>query len=358
MLNRNGVSAMAEALSIRSSGRQVAGELGATYQPLRPVGVALSAGLERSAVRLAALWGQRDPDVLTNMVFFHRHPERGGRKLAGNEPGFPALSREWLTIRDVIVRPALGSPRGPAAPAEAGQAAAGLPRGPLGTLTAAAPSPGPFRYPFTPEDTLWTARFLVGEAGGRDDPGNHAVIWAMFNRFALFTHTVYPTFQAFIRAYSTPLQPVLNAQGAAKRHMSDPDFVRTGGTYPGTSIPKGQLGRFLRLQQTPWANLPAAARALALRALSGGQPNPGIGNASEFDDTAVYFRDRYKQVPSEAEWRRFTIDFPRSVKRNITWIGDVPGLVQYRINSFFLDNRARSLPAGAVRVLPPGRVGT
>ena len=349
---------MAEALSIRSSRPGIAWERASAYQPPRPVGLALSAGLEGSAVRLAALWGQRDPDVLTNMVFFHRHPDRGARKLARNEPGFPALSREWLSIRDMIVRPALGSPQRPAAPAAAGQAPAGLPSGPLGTLTVAAPGLRPFRYAFTPDDALWTARFLVGEAGARDDPANHAVIWAMFNRFALFTHTVHRTFQAFIRAYSTPLQPVLNARGAAERHMRDPDFVRTGGTYPGTSIPRGQLGRFLRLQQTSWADLPPAARALALRALSGGQPNPGIGNASEFDDTAVYFRDRYKRVPSEAEWRRFTIDFPRSVKKKITWIGDVPGLVQYRINSFFLDDRARGLPAGAVRVLVPGSVGT
>ena len=63
-------------------------------------------------------------------------------------------------------------------------------------------------------------------------------------------------FEAFIRAYSTPLQPVLNSRGAAERHMGDPDFVRTGGTYPVTSIPMGQLGRFLQLQKRPWQELP------------------------------------------------------------------------------------------------------
>src|SRR5262249_3813025 len=131
----------------------------------------------------------------------------------------------WLSIRDTVVRPALERLR-PAAPTGAGRARIPLPRGSLGALTIAASGRPSFSYTFTPEDALWTARFLVGEAGGRDDPGNHAVIWAMINRYALFTRTVYPTFHGFIRAYSTPLQPVLRSRGAAQRHMDNPDFVR------------------------------------------------------------------------------------------------------------------------------------
>jgi hypothetical protein len=323
-----------------------------TYQPPAPVRLALSGGLEGTAVRLAALWGQRDANVLTNLVFFHRHPERGGRALVRDEQGYPNLSREWIAIRDTIVRPELERPR-PVPPAGPGPATAAMLSGPFGTLIVAASGRQPFRYAFTADDALWTARFLVGEAGGRDDAGNHAVIWAMFNRYALFTRTVYPSFESFIRAYSTPLQPVLNSRGAAERHMNDPDFVRTGGTYPGTTVPRGQLGRFLKLQRTPWPELPAAARALALRALTGGQPNPGIGNASEFANTAVYFRDRHKRVPDEAEWRRFSADYPRSAGKKWAWIGDIPGLVQYRRNTFYLDDRVRGLPAGAVQVLPP-----
>jgi hypothetical protein len=351
---------MVHASSVRSAWQEIAREsAGSAYEPPRPVRLALNAGLERTAVRLAAFWGQRDLNALTNVVFFHRHPERHGRKVSRDEADFPTLSREWLALRDTLVRPALAPASSRAdEPAGAGQASTSLPRGRFGTLTVVAAGRRAFSYAFTPDDALWTARFLVGEAGGRDDRGNHAVIWAMFNRYALFAHTVYPTFQAFIRAYSTPLQPVLQSRGAAQRHMDDPDFVRTGGTYPATSIPKGQLGRFLRLQQRPWADLPAAARALALRALSGDQPNPGIGNASEFANTAVYFKDRYKRLPNEEEWRRFTIDFPRSAGKSWTWIGDVPGLVQYTKNTFYLDDRARSLPAGAARVLPPGNART
>jgi len=223
----------------------------------------------------------------------------------------------------------------------------------LGVLTTQADG-GTFRYQFTPPDALWLARFIVGEAGGRDDADNRAVIWAMFNRYALFTRRAYPTFHQFIRAYSTTLQPVLNSAGAAKRHRDNPNFVRTGGVYPGTDIPKGQLRQFLELQRRPWTDLPQAARQLAWSALKGDVANP-IGNASEFASTRVYFHDKYKRWPTPDEWRTFTITFAASHtpggKRPWTWIGDVAGLNQSK-NAFFVDERASALPANAIRVSP------
>ncbi len=221
------------------------------------------------------------------------------------------------------------------------------PAGPFGVLTIKSrPS---FRYPFTAEDMLWLARFVIGEAGGRDDPGSRAVIWTMFNRYALFTHAVYPTFSRFIRAYSTPLQAVLNSGGAAARHYKSPDFERTGGNYTGkyAHVPRGQLRRFLKLQALPWSSLPASARALAERAIRGQLPNP-IGNASEFEDTAVYFRQAHGRLPTMDEWRAYNAKVGRSKKRS--WIGDVPGLTQYHKNAFFVDNRVAKLPQGTVVV--------
>ncbi len=225
--------------------------------------------------------------------------------------------------------------------------AATMPAGPFGSLATTIPGRQPFTYQFTAEDVLWTARFLVGEAGGRDDPGNQAVIWAMFNRYALFTHRVYRTFHQFIRAYSTPLQPVLKSKGAAKRHAHKPEFVKTGGTYEGTDIPKGQLARFLELQRTPWSRLPASARSLAERAMKGLVPNP-IGNASEFASTKVYFKDRHKRFPRDFdEWRGFTEAYARSKKWR--WVGPLSGLNQMS-NAFFIDQRAVNLAPGSIRV--------
>jgi hypothetical protein len=229
----------------------------------------------------------------------------------------------------------------------AARSAQGAPHGPFGTLTSNAFG-RQFSYRFTAEDVLWTARFLVGEASGRDDLGNRAVIWAMFNRYALFTHTVYPTFHQFIRAYSTPLQPVLRSAGAARRHMNEPTFVRTGGNYPGTDVPRGQTQRHLRLQATPWSQLPASARLLAAKALKGQIPNP-IGNASEFGSTYVYFHDRNRRYPNAQEWQRYTEAYAKQKKW--TWIGPVPGLNQ-RGNAFFIQRRAANLPANTVHVTP------
>ncbi len=62
-------------------------------------------GQELMAVRLAYERGVREPDALTNLVFFARHPEMDGRKIRPDET---RLAREWLDIRDRLVVPALG----------------------------------------------------------------------------------------------------------------------------------------------------------------------------------------------------------------------------------------------------------
>jgi hypothetical protein len=84
---------------------------------------ALRGGLESAAIKLAVALGHRDENQLTNVVFFTRHSERQGRKLVRGEPDFGRLSREWLEIRDRLVRPALvrtmpagGAPVGSAIP--------------------------------------------------------------------------------------------------------------------------------------------------------------------------------------------------------------------------------------------------
>ena len=92
----------------------------------------LRSGLETAAVKLAVTFGYRDENQLANLVFFARHPARGGRALTKGEPDFAALSREWLAIRDQLVRPALrgSTPTAPPAsgiPATGGTPATGTP---------------------------------------------------------------------------------------------------------------------------------------------------------------------------------------------------------------------------------------
>jgi hypothetical protein len=64
--------------------------------------------------------GMFDINQLTDAVFFDRHPERNGRLLAPNEL---ALRREWVEIRDRIVRPILRPQPVSQPPAQHGPAA-------------------------------------------------------------------------------------------------------------------------------------------------------------------------------------------------------------------------------------------
>jgi uncharacterized protein YcbK (DUF882 family) len=74
---------------------------------------------EEGAVRQAITAGVTDVNELTNRGFFARHPERSGRALSPTEPGFGALSTEWKTIRDTVVRPMLTTVARPAPAATA-----------------------------------------------------------------------------------------------------------------------------------------------------------------------------------------------------------------------------------------------
>lgn len=76
-----------------------------------------TAGDEQALVRQWHAESGQTENQLTDRVYFHRHPEAQGTRLA---PGSPAAA-EWLDIRQTVVRPALTS--APATPT--GQAPAG-----------------------------------------------------------------------------------------------------------------------------------------------------------------------------------------------------------------------------------------
>src|SRR5438552_168540 len=55
---------------------------------------------ERAAVKSRVAAGQRDPNALTDWVFFRRHPELAGRKLCADQKD---LIEEWKVIlRNVV----------------------------------------------------------------------------------------------------------------------------------------------------------------------------------------------------------------------------------------------------------------
>jgi hypothetical protein len=64
---------------------------------------------ERDLVARAIQAGRRDANELTNLVFYARHPAMTGRRISPRERG---LVREWLTIRDRMIRPAIAAATG------------------------------------------------------------------------------------------------------------------------------------------------------------------------------------------------------------------------------------------------------
>ncbi|MGE2713771.1 D-alanyl-D-alanine carboxypeptidase family protein [Mycolicibacterium litorale] len=92
--------------------------LAAVFTLPRMAFTAMATGAWATAIAVAIGAGLRDVNKLTNMVFWFRHPQLIGQKLRADQRG---LAREWVDIRDRIVRPALAgaampdTPSGPAA---------------------------------------------------------------------------------------------------------------------------------------------------------------------------------------------------------------------------------------------------
>jgi hypothetical protein len=216
-------------------------------------------------------------------------------------------------------------------------------------------------YVFTKEDALWMARFVTGEAGVKNNANGHAVLWAMFNRFGILRHQVksWSSFGEFLQQYSTTLQPILKSKGAAQRvwknHYKNPEafpIVKGSGFYKGTNIQKVQYKKHVLLQQMEWEDIHVNIRKMVLSILQGEIANPGIGMATEFAGTHIYYKQKHNTRPNEEQWRAYTIDYAenrcKKGMRGCTWIGDVEGLNQRSKNAFFIDNRFKDVPSDAI----------
>jgi len=66
--------------------------------PPKEIADALNAKDFPKALRLAIGLGERDENVLTNLVFFAKHKELSGQKLDAKTPNYAQLSAEWLSL--------------------------------------------------------------------------------------------------------------------------------------------------------------------------------------------------------------------------------------------------------------------
>ena len=228
-------------------------------------------------------------------------------------------------------------------------------------------------YQFTPEDAVWLARFIEGEASLRPgkEADSYAIVWAMFNRFGLFRHLVpgwQNKFHVYLRQYSTPLQPFLKSCGATRRVYRDykaEDLVFGGPFNCGKNsctcqgLKEVQTKRHVALQNKPWKDFNKNIRDTVVHLLSGKIPNPGIGLATEFASSWVYFRDKFGHYPDrkKPEDMQAWVDYTKTVGSDKKppigpwiWIGQKPNLDQTR-NAFFLESRLKNVPLTVVRVI-------
>ena len=220
-------------------------------------------------------------------------------------------------------------------------------------------------YIFTKEDALWMARFVTGESGVKNDANGHAVLWAMFNRFGILRHKVkaWSSFGDFLQQYSTTLQPILKSKGAAKRvwknYNKDPKaypIKAFPGYYKGEDkVQKVQYQKHLNLRVMEWEQIHSNIREMILDIVQGNIQNPGIGIATEFASTRIYYKQRHGKFPDYEQWVQYTMDYAenrcKKGMRGCTWIGPKENLYQ-RKNAFFIDNRFVNVPENAIGIYP------
>lgn len=106
----------------------------------------------------ALMEGFQDENHLTNLIFFARHPELGGRKLTGSDP--QSLKNEWVSILKTIVRPAISKMKEAATKSSAGSTPAPSP------ITPILDSPADEKFSLT-EWKLATGKIVVARAGDK-----------------------------------------------------------------------------------------------------------------------------------------------------------------------------------------------
>lgn len=102
---RAGIKSVDHYLEAVARWRKLLGS-GTASKPQAGNGNIAPAAMETTAIQSAIQRGERDENRLTDVIFVARHPERRGQHLQQQDQ---PLIREWLDIRDRLVRPALGA---------------------------------------------------------------------------------------------------------------------------------------------------------------------------------------------------------------------------------------------------------
>lgn len=239
------------------------------------IAAAVRAGHVSLEVGFALAAGNRNVNELTNRVFHARHPELGGRIIRADEEAF---SREWVDIRDLLVRPLVERLGGAAAART--RVAAPAPAAPSTSI------PGVQPRRVSRVDDLMThwdhegERARLGKAARdlrRQNEFNEAIFqaqdaWDLLDPFVL---------KSMLAQESSFGPGVVNTRGFAGIAQLGMEEARSVGLSTGRSpeqtaeyrrgrerYPLEQIDRADDQRLKPEAAIPAAARLLRLKARS------------------------------------------------------------------------------------------
>jgi murein DD-endopeptidase MepM/ murein hydrolase activator NlpD len=176
---------------------------------------AVRQGLMSLQVALSMLAGERDLNRLTNTIFSARHPERApSQKIL---PGEKQLAREWLDIRDRMVRPALAALSATPSPRTSPQRSSSPPPPASG-----GPSPLDVLSPSELKAVRITSTFETGRAGSFGGlTGNfdgQGVSFGLMN-FAWKAGSLLTLLKEFLRDHPAAFAEVFGPDAAMFREM-------------------------------------------------------------------------------------------------------------------------------------------
>lgn len=143
---------------------------------------------------------------------------------------------------------------------------------------------GDKEYVIQPEDRIWLARMIYGEAGASPSIEEmRAVLWALMNRFMLIpAQREKSSLVDMIRAFSQPINPCWDGEGEG-------DFCVLGGKYYGTKYcSASKLERRRRVTSMPWEQIPAKIRGAVLAFEKGDLSYPQKAGSQRITNWASY----------------------------------------------------------------------
>lgn len=213
-------------------------------------------------------------------------------------------------------------------------------QGELGEIVA-----GRTRYRIIWDDLLWSARMLVGEAGGNaGTTEGAAVLWTMAS---LFTIRRKSSYKQLIQEYSQPINP---------KWMADGDFCRPGGVHPNfANNPRengernyhgddrfcslAQLERRANTQNKTWEEIPSDVQDLVYKWATGQVNNP-VPKAVEFAQPAIASKSN---------------GIEGLLRRGFELVWDTlnrgPTSIERRGNAFYSNERSRNWNENHVKII-------